>query len=100
MVHSKIHLIIPDYNSAESWPRTPFIATSSTYNNLRPGTLQAAAWRYQSLDERLFDKYIEEKANPISGVLEQNMYSGLFDWNLCPKPKGKIQWSLIIRSKI
>ena len=55
-----------------------------------PGTekIQQMATRcYHSLDARLFDNYIEEKANPIIGALEQNMYAGKFDWARCPKPK-------------
>jgi len=29
----------------------------------------------------LFDKYVEEKAGPVIGALEQNMYVGMFDWS-------------------
>jgi len=29
----------------------------------------------------LFDKYVEEKAGPVIGALEQDMYVGMFDWS-------------------
>ncbi|KAK2166794.1 hypothetical protein LSH36_35g06011 [Paralvinella palmiformis] len=49
---------------------------------------QATLWCFKNLDIRLFDKYIEEKAGPVIGVLEQNMYQGKFDWASCPQPTG------------
>ena len=51
---------------------------------------------YEALDERLFVNYIEEKANPIIGSLEQNMYTGRFDWGRCLRPTGKIRRSLFV----
>ena len=51
--------------------------------------VQAAVNCYEALDERLFVNYIEEKANPIIGSLEQNMYTGRFDWSQCPRPTGE-----------
>ena len=50
--------------------------------------LKAADRRFRNLDICLFDKYTEEKAGPVIGVLEQNMYQGKFDWAACPKPTG------------
>jgi exocyst complex component 2 len=38
---------------------------------------------YVDVDKQLFDRYIEEKANPLIGALEQNMYKGMFDWSAC-----------------
>ena len=52
---------------------------------------ESTMWCYKNLDIRLFDKYIEEKAGPVIGVLEQNMYQGKFDWASCPQPTGKWQ---------
>ncbi|GAB1601968.1 exocyst complex component 2-like isoform X1 [Argonauta hians] len=48
--------------------------------------LQLAKTKYQDLDYRLFEAYIEEKSNPIVGAMEQNMYRGNFDWNTCTRP--------------
>lgn len=53
-----------------------------------PSILKNAQDSYHSLDEELFSLYIEEKANPIIGVLEQNMYAGKFDWSQCSTPTG------------
>ncbi|XP_064641021.1 exocyst complex component 2-like isoform X2 [Lineus longissimus] len=50
--------------------------------------LSSAQLAYQKLDDKLFDAYVEEKANPIIGVLEPNMYAGKFDWKNCSKPTG------------
>lgn len=44
--------------------------------------------KYLELDHKLFEAYIEEKSNPIVGVMEQNMYRGCFDWNSCGRPLG------------
>ncbi|XP_074644700.1 exocyst complex component 2-like [Tubulanus polymorphus] len=49
---------------------------------------RSAQMTFDDLDEKLFEAYIEEKSNPIVGVLEQNMYAGRFDWKNCSKPKG------------
>ena len=32
------------------------------------------------MDSRLFSKYIDVKASPVIGALEQNMNIGMFDW--------------------
>jgi len=42
---------------------------------------QLARKAYRDVDARLFDKYVEEKAGPVIGALEQNMYVGMFDWS-------------------
>ncbi len=49
---------------------------------------QAAVWHYKNLDIQLFDSYIEEKANPVIGRLEQSMYQGKFEWSGSPRPTG------------
>ena len=36
---------------------------------------------YRDVDAKLFGKYVEEKAGPVIGALEQNMYIGMFDWS-------------------
>merc|ERR1712002_1286363 len=43
---------------------------------------------YRELDLKLFEQYVEEKSNPIVGVLEDNMYAGRFDWNDCIQSAG------------
>ena len=42
---------------------------------------QLARKAYRDVDARLFDKYVEEKAGPVIGALEQDMYVGMFDWS-------------------
>lgn len=55
---------------------------------------------YQALDDRLFDMYIEEKANPIVGALEQNMYAGRFDWNDCPSAMGMYSTIMSVLARV
>jgi len=43
---------------------------------------------FAELDTKLFEQYCEEKANPIIGALEDNMYAGRFDWNDCLTSTG------------
>uniref|UniRef100_F6YQX0 Exocyst complex component 2 n=1 Tax=Xenopus tropicalis TaxID=8364 RepID=F6YQX0_XENTR len=42
----------------------------------------------KELDFRLFECYIENKADPIVGSLEPGIYAGYFDWKDCPTPTG------------
>ncbi|CAL1540086.1 unnamed protein product [Lymnaea stagnalis] len=42
--------------------------------------LKAAQHTYSDLDSRLFTSYIEQKSDPILGVMEHNMYKGSFSW--------------------
>ncbi|XP_077573472.1 exocyst complex component 2 isoform X2 [Stigmatopora nigra] len=42
----------------------------------------------RQLDEKLFDAYIERRADPIAGSLEPGIYAGYFDWKDCPSPTG------------
>ncbi|KAJ8276861.1 hypothetical protein GJAV_G00068730 [Gymnothorax javanicus] len=42
----------------------------------------------RDLDERLFEAYIERKADPIVGSLEPGIYAGYFDWKDCLPPTG------------
>lgn len=43
----------------------------------------------KELDQRLFENYIELKADPIVGSLEPGIYAGYFDWKDCLPPTGK-----------
>jgi hypothetical protein len=43
----------------------------------------------KDLDQRLFENYIELKADPIVGSLEPGIYAGYFDWKDCLPPTGK-----------
>lgn len=54
---------------------------------------KSAQQTYVDLDAKLFEAYIEEKTNPIVGGIEQNMYSGNFDWNDCHSLTGKETYS-------
>ena len=40
----------------------------------------------KDLDQRLFENYIELKADPIVGSLEPGIYAGYFDWKDCLPP--------------
>uniref|UniRef100_UPI00358FCEE5 exocyst complex component 2-like isoform X1 n=1 Tax=Myxine glutinosa TaxID=7769 RepID=UPI00358FCEE5 len=40
------------------------------------------------LDNKLFEDYVEKKADPLVGALEPGMYAGYFDWNDCLAPSG------------
>ncbi|XP_039609362.1 exocyst complex component 2 isoform X1 [Polypterus senegalus] len=42
----------------------------------------------RDLDQRLFETYIELKADPIVGSLEPGIYAGYFDWKDCAPPTG------------
>ncbi|XP_026895961.2 exocyst complex component 2 isoform X2 [Acinonyx jubatus] len=42
----------------------------------------------KELDQRLFENYIELKADPIVGSLEPGIYAGYFDWKDCLPPTG------------
>ncbi|XP_055963740.1 exocyst complex component 2 [Sorex fumeus] len=42
----------------------------------------------KELDQKLFENYIELKADPIVGSLEPGIYAGYFDWKDCPPPTG------------
>uniref|UniRef100_A0A3B5ANY9 Exocyst complex component 2 n=1 Tax=Stegastes partitus TaxID=144197 RepID=A0A3B5ANY9_9TELE len=42
----------------------------------------------RDLDRKLFDAYIERRADPIAGSLEPGIYAGYFDWRDCQTPTG------------
>ncbi|KAG8571576.1 hypothetical protein GDO81_011706 [Engystomops pustulosus] len=42
----------------------------------------------KELDQNLFEKFIEIKADPIVGSLEPGIYAGYFDWKDCLIPTG------------
>ncbi|MED6269685.1 Exocyst complex component 2 [Characodon lateralis] len=42
----------------------------------------------RELDGKLFEAYIERRADPIAGSLEPGMYAGYFDWRDCQTPTG------------
>ncbi|KAM8874040.1 exocyst complex component 2 isoform 1-T3 [Spinachia spinachia] len=42
----------------------------------------------RELDRKLFEAYIEKRADPISGSLEPGIYAGYFDWRDCRTPTG------------
>ncbi|KAM4687590.1 exocyst complex component 2 isoform 2-T2 [Discoglossus pictus] len=49
---------------------------------------QASTDSLKELDQRLFETYIEIKADPIVGSLEPGIYAGYFDWKDCLTPTG------------
>uniref|UniRef100_A0A667Z3C2 Exocyst complex component 2 n=1 Tax=Myripristis murdjan TaxID=586833 RepID=A0A667Z3C2_9TELE len=44
----------------------------------------------RQLDRKLFDAYIERRADPIAGSLEPGIYAGYFDWRDCQSPTGTV----------
>uniref|UniRef100_A0A665T2L5 Exocyst complex component 2 n=1 Tax=Echeneis naucrates TaxID=173247 RepID=A0A665T2L5_ECHNA len=44
--------------------------------------------RVSDLDKKLFEAYIEKRADPIAGSLEPGIYAGYFDWRDCQTPTG------------
>ncbi|KAM6412850.1 exocyst complex component 2 isoform 2-T2 [Pluvialis apricaria] len=49
---------------------------------------QVSTESLKELDQRLFEMYIEFKADPIVGSLEPGIYAGYFDWKDCLVPTG------------
>ncbi|XP_068092912.1 exocyst complex component 2 [Hyperolius riggenbachi] len=49
---------------------------------------QASMESLKELDHRLFETFIEIKADPIVGSLEPGIYAGYFDWKDCLTPTG------------
>ncbi|XP_063779126.1 exocyst complex component 2 isoform X2 [Pseudophryne corroboree] len=49
---------------------------------------QASTESLMELDQRLFENFIEIKADPIVGSLEPGIYAGYFDWKDCLTPTG------------
>ncbi|TKC37238.1 hypothetical protein EI555_005764 [Monodon monoceros] len=47
---------------------------------------QVSVASLKELDQRLFENYIELKADPIVGSLEPGIYAGYFDWKDCLPP--------------
>ncbi|XP_053458502.1 exocyst complex component 2 [Nycticebus coucang] len=50
--------------------------------------IQVSTASLKELDQRLFENYIELKADPIVGSLEPGIYAGYFDWKDCLPPTG------------
>uniref|UniRef100_A0A3B3Y4M7 Exocyst complex component 2 n=1 Tax=Poecilia mexicana TaxID=48701 RepID=A0A3B3Y4M7_9TELE len=51
-------------------------------------TFQVSLDAVRELDGKLFEAYIERRADPIAGSLEPGMYAGYFDWRDCQTPSG------------
>ncbi|CAH6803390.1 Exoc2 [Phodopus roborovskii] len=51
----------------------------------------------KELDLRLFESYIELKADPIVGSLEPGIYAGYFDWKDCLPPVFTVSKELVPR---
>lgn len=43
--------------------------------------IQATRELLEKTEERLMEAYLEEKVEPLIGIVEPSMYSGRFDWN-------------------
>uniref|UniRef100_A0A3Q1CKN3 Exocyst complex component 2 n=1 Tax=Amphiprion ocellaris TaxID=80972 RepID=A0A3Q1CKN3_AMPOC len=51
----------------------------------------------RELDRKLFDAYIERRADPIAGSLEPGIYAGYFDWRDCQTPTDSISSKEILK---
>uniref|UniRef100_UPI003AAB4897 exocyst complex component 2 isoform X1 n=1 Tax=Centroberyx gerrardi TaxID=166262 RepID=UPI003AAB4897 len=49
---------------------------------------RVSAEAVRDLDGKLFDAYIERRADPIAGSLEPGICAGYFDWRDCQTPTG------------
>jgi len=38
------------------------------------------------LDEKVFLEYIKRKSDNVTGIIEEGMKAGHFDWDHCPPP--------------
>lgn len=54
-------------------------------------TFQVSVDAVRELDRKLFESYIERRADPIAGSLEPGIYAGYFDWRDCQTPTGTTQ---------
>jgi len=43
------------------------------------------------LEQKLFEAYMEEKADPILGIVEMSMYQGRFDWSAVLRPPSDVR---------
>ena len=43
--------------------------------------IQAARDLLEKTEDRLMEAYLEEKVEPLIGIVEPSMYAGRFDWN-------------------
>ena len=43
--------------------------------------IHAARELLEKTEERLMEAYLEEKVEPLIGIVEPSMYAGRFDWN-------------------
>lgn len=57
------------------------------YPDMSP-VIKIAQNRLMELDNKLFQKLLEAKCDPIVGAIEPSMYAGAFDWKRCPEPVG------------
>lgn len=57
------------------------------YPDMSP-VIKIVQGRLMELDNKLFQKLLEAKCDPIVGAIEPSMYAGAFDWKRCPEPVG------------
>lgn len=57
------------------------------YPDMSP-VIKIAQSRLTYLDNKLFQKLLEAKCDPVVGAIEPSMYAGAFDWKRCPEPMG------------
>lgn len=57
------------------------------YPDMSP-VIKIAQSRLGDLDNKLFQKLLEAKCDPIVGAIEPSMYAGAFDWKRCLEPIG------------
>ncbi|KAG0730531.1 Exocyst complex component 2 [Chionoecetes opilio] len=46
---------------------------------------------YSELQDRLFEAYLEERVDPIIGMIERSMYLGLYDWGKVDRAPSEVR---------
>ncbi len=49
--------------------------------------VQTVMEQLYKLDEKIFSEYITRKSESVTGIIEEGMKAGFFDWERCPVPK-------------
>uniref|UniRef100_A0A674GNQ3 Exocyst complex component 2 n=1 Tax=Taeniopygia guttata TaxID=59729 RepID=A0A674GNQ3_TAEGU len=70
------------------WDRDPLVTNQRRFITYKSRKVMVSMESLKELDQRLFEMYIEFKADPIVGSLEPGIYAGYFDWKDCLIPTG------------
>lgn len=54
-------------------------------------SVERAGQTYTELQDRLFEAYLEERVDPIIGIIERSMYLGQYDWGKVEHPPTDVR---------